>query len=446
MISLNARVTVSAAVTLAFFVLLTAAALDRAVRASALAAQQERLMGAIYLLMGEAEVDAAGLPEMPAEPVVPEWTRPGSGRYAWILDAGGRVLWRSASLIGGVPATEPLPPGRSAFREFRRAPAEGAGLFVQGFGVRWRSASGPVGLTFYVASARTAYLRQAAAFRRSLWARLGAASVLLVGLLAAVLRWGLRPLRRLAAELSGIEEGRSEGIAGDYPAELKGLAEAMNALLAQERARRSRYRRALGDLAHSLKTPLSVLRAGVARMPEAAGLDETIRRMDRIVEYHLQRAATAGRSSAARPVRVRPVLDRLVRALGKVHAGREVDLELEVDGACAVRVDEGDLTELLGNLLDNAFKWARSRISVAADRDGDRLRIRVSDDGPGIPAEDAARILERGVRADRSAPGHGLGLAVVRDIVEAYGGEIAVEAGDGGGARITVRLPLRPTG
>jgi two-component system sensor histidine kinase PhoQ len=270
-------------------------------------------------------------------------------------------------------------------------------------------------------------------------------AVLLLAAQWAILRWGLRPLRKVADELTRLESGQQQHIAGKYPTELQRLTENLNTLLTHERAQQKRYRDALADLAHSLKTPLAVVRAALSKSkPEAElarNLDEQIERMDRIVGYHLQRAAASGRSGMIVAQPVLPAVERMLKAIGKVYADKRVETEVRIDPSIRFRGDEGDLMELLGNVLDNAFKWANGRIRLTASLHDSRLDLTVEDDGPGIPEADAQRVLQRGARADESVPGHGIGLAVTRDIVEAYGGHILILRSELGGAAVTLQLP-----
>jgi two-component system sensor histidine kinase PhoQ len=270
-------------------------------------------------------------------------------------------------------------------------------------------------------------------------------ALLLLAAQWAILRWGLSPLRRVADELTRLERGEQERIAGNYPTELQRLTDNLNTLLTHERSQQKRYRDALADLAHSLKTPLALvrgaLRDAVRSDPTARTLDEQVERMDRIVAYQLQRASTSGRSRLAAPQPLRPAVERMLAALAKVHGDKRIATEVVVDAGVRFRGDEGDLTELLGNLLDNAFKWGRTQVRVSAEAAGGRLTLSVEDDGQGVAPEQAQRVLERGVRADQSVPGQGIGLAVVHDIVDAYGGELRIERSGLGGARIILVLP-----
>jgi two-component system sensor histidine kinase PhoQ len=163
--------------------------------------------------------------------------------------------------------------------------------------------------------------------------------------------------------------------------------------------------------------------------------------MDRIVAYQLQRASASGASRLSAAHALRPAIDRLVAALRKVHAGKQVQVDAAIEDGAVFRGNDGDLTELLGNLLDNAFKWARRQVRIEATMRSGALVLRVDDDGPGIPPEAAERIMERGTRADESVPGHGIGLAVVRDILHAYGGHIEIGRSTLGGAAISLDIP-----
>lgn len=443
--SLNLRVLASAGLVLAVFLVFTAVALDRAFHGSALTSQRERMLGQVFLLMGAAEIGAEGSVLMPRELPVPEWSMPSSGQYAYVVNRTGQVLWRSPSTTGA--AEPPLPflaPGEKVFLQETIAPVDET-CFIQAYGVRWSTEAAVHEYTFAVVSDRTLFIAEVVAFRKTLWGWLGLMGVILLAAQAAVLRWGLRPLRTLIRELNAIEGGEQERVEGRYPRELQRLTEDINTLLHHERARQKRYRDGLADLAHSLKTPLAILRGMWARTESVQEarllLDEQVLRMDNIVQYQLQRAATAGRSSIMRPVVLKPICEKLVETLRKVHRHKAVDVEVRMEAFVQVRADEGDLTELLGNLLDNAFKWCRQRAKVSASPEGGRLVIHVEDDGPGFSPEIVQAQMVRGVRADEKTPGHGIGLAMVADIVTAYGGDLSLGQSDLGGGSVRIRLP-----
>ena len=450
--SLSARITLGASLILAVFLVLTGLALDRAFHESARSARQERLLGQLYLLVGAAEVDAHGKLSMPA--VLPEarFSLPGSGLYAHVTDAAGGEVWRSVSAFGThTPFEARLAAGAKRFEE--RAGAAGEKYFLSSLGVVWTGGGSRHAFTFSISENMNEFDAQIRHYRKNLWGWLGAMALLLLLAQLMALRWGLRPLRNAAEELAAIEAGRQDRLTGRYPREISQLTDNLNSFLSHERERQKRYRDTLADLAHSLKTPLAVMRGVLSEKPPgtqmeamlAATVQEEVQKMERIVDYQLQRAATVGQSSRlVPPVAVGPIAARIADSLRKVYRDKDAELKLAVDDSILFRGDEGDLMELLGNLLDNACNWCRRTVRLSAAISDGELVLSVEDDGPGIEASSIKEILRRGIRADQTVPGHGIGLAVVRDITQAYGGEIEIGTGTLGGAAFTVRLPHRP--
>ena len=438
MISLRARVSLAAALVLTIFVALTALALERAFADSARSAMRERLFAQLYLVMAATEVDESGNVALPPRLGEPRLSLPGSGLYARIGGPGGKALWHSPSAVGlNLPAPAVAHNGGELFA---RTPFNGEAYFLAALAIEWETPSGPIPLVFSVAEDPAPFVAQMNRYRNNLWGWLGALALLLLLALAAALAWGLRPLRTVVGEVRAIESGEQESLTREYPAELKHLTDSINTLLHHERAQQARYRNALADLAHSLKTPLSLLR-GLGEGERSPTLDEQVTRMDNIVQYQLQRAATAGRSALASPIEVAPIAERLLATLEKVYRDKALELGRELDPAARFRGDEGDLMELLGNLLDNACKWAQRGIWMTVRAEGRTVRISIEDDGPGIAPERAEQVLARGVRLDEATPGHGIGLPMVRDIVEAYEGRLEIRRSGHGGASITISLP-----
>jgi len=441
--SLSTRVALSAGVVLIIFLGLSAFALERAFRDSARSVRQERLTAQVYLLMAATEVNAQGALSLVNGPPDPRLDMPRSGLYAYIMSANGDIVWRSKSALSAEPPKlAALRPGEQRFEQQQND--DGSAFFIEGFGVSWSTPGGNYPFTFAVAEDLTAFDEQIAVYRRTLLTWLGAMAVLLVAVQWLTLRWGLRPLRKVADELGRLEQGEQSQITGDYPTELSRLTDNLNRLITHERARQKRYRDALADLAHSLKTPLAVLRGELGehkdrRDPNTAR--EQVDRMNRIVSYHLQRASASGQRALATPIALKPAVERLLAALSKVHADKGVKAEIDISPSVRFAGDEGDLTEILGNLLDNAFKWCARQVRVRARVNGGQLTLTVEDDGSGIAPSDAQRVLERGVRTDETVPGHGIGLAVVRDIAEAYEGGVEIARSALGGAAVSVTLP-----
>ncbi|MSQ59203.1 MAG: GHKL domain-containing protein [Betaproteobacteria bacterium] len=439
--SLSTRVTVSAGLVLAVFIALSALALERAFRESARAARQERLLAQVYLLIAATEVDASGQITLGSGAMEPRLDLPASGLYAAIKTKGDAVLWKSRSHLSlSVPVGPELPAGEKRFEERVES---GNRYFVQSYGISWAVGKASYPFTFSVAEDTAPFQEQLAAYRQSLWSWLGGMAVLLLAAQWLVLRWGLNPLRKVAHEIKLLQQGGKEKVEGNYPTELNLLTENLNTLLLRERAQQRRYRDALADLAHSLKTPLALIRGATSDKDAdlQASLDEHVDRMDKIVSYHLQRAATSGKRALATPIPLHGAVRRTLNAVLKVHADKSLQSEIDIGAEIAFRGDNGDLMEILGNVLDNACKWAKSRVRVRSRAENQTLRIEIEDDGPGIPGEDAHRIMERGVRLDQSTPGQGIGLALTRDIVDAYAGRVSIERGSLGGACIVITLP-----
>ena len=443
MISLRTRVSLSAALVLTIFIALTALALERAFEKNARSAMQERLYAQLYLVMAAAEVDQEGQLEMPDNLGEPRLNLPGSGLYALITTADGNPLWQSSSAVGlSLAGSLPVKEIRDQLTTF---PLDGDPFFITQLNIEWESGGRRYPLTFTVIENLTPYENQLNTYRRSLWSWLGAMALLLVLALGAVLAWGLKPLHTVAREIKAIESGNQEELIEEYPKELKRLTDNINTLIAQEHAQQRRYKNALSDLAHSLKTPLAVLRGldstGQSSEDQSRTLDEQVSRMNTIVQYQLQRAATAGRSVLTPPIPVKPVTDRLLATLGKVYRDKEVKITHTVEQSATFRGDECDLMELLGNLLDNAFKWCRDEIAVTSHCLEKTVLLCIEDDGPGIDREKSSQVMQRGVRIDESTPGHGIGLPMVRDILEAYGGTLEIGQSELGGAAIQIKLP-----
>jgi signal transduction histidine kinase len=270
--------------------------------------------------------------------------------------------------------------------------------------------------------------------------------LMVAGLLG--LRQGLLPFRRLRERLTAVRIGETLRVEGAYPSEIQPLIDDLNALLENREKAVRRAVATAGDLAHGLKTPLALLaheadRAETAGNPELAqSIGQQVERMSRQVNYHLARAraAASGPVGGARCPIV-SCADSLVRTLLKLYAGRALRISSTIAPDLCVRAQREDLDEILGNLLDNACKWANSKIALDASRSGAMMVLAIDDDGPGLAPALRTIVLERGVRIDEAAPGSGLGLAIARDLVELYGGSITLDDSPLGGLRARVSLP-----
>jgi len=279
----------------------------------------------------------------------------------------------------------------------------------------------------------------------AVWPVLGGLILMAAGLFG--LRQGLTPFRRLRKRLMAVRRGDDRQVEGIYPTEVQPLIDDLNALLEERQKAVKRAIATAGDLAHGLKTPLALLaqeadRAEAAGYPELAeNIGQQVERMSRQVDYHLARARAASGVASGVRCPVAPCVDALIRTLLKLYAGRALQISPDIASDLCARMQPEDLDEILGNLLDNACKWAKSTIVVEASRSGSMMVFTVDDDGRGLEPAQRSAVLERGVRVDENAPGSGLGLAIVRDLAELYGGSISLDDSALGGLQARVSLP-----
>ncbi len=453
MYSLSRRLLTWVSVALAVFLGLSGLALDATFRDLAERSLRELLDAQMVALIAAAETDENGRIRAASTQAESRLQTPGSGLYAQIRARGGPALWRSPSAAGTfIDFGADAAPG-SATVSFITLP-DGQRLALARRGIQWEVGSAPPQqLTFAVAASMVPYEQQLRRFRTQLGSGLVVLSMLLLVTLAVLLQRVMSPLRRLEAEIAAVESGERESLGGEYPRELAGVTGNLNALLAGERTRVARYRNTLGNLAHSLKTPLAVLRGAISQetSPQRAGevIAREVDRMNGIIEHQLQRAAAGGGQLLGQPpVDIEPVAQELRRVLSKVHASKDLAFELQLQPGLQFIGDRADLTEALGNLLDNACKWCRGRVRLeaaaieAGAAPGARVPIllAVEDDGPGLPESLREQGPARGRRADESTPGHGIGLAMVQEMAEGHGGRLRLAESGLGGARVELQL------
>ncbi|WP_183962303.1 sensor histidine kinase [Chiayiivirga flava] len=449
MVSLQARQLLAASLGLVAFLGLTGYALDRAFVETASSGLRQRLENMAWAVMGGTELLRTGDIVPPETPQDPRLSRPGSGLYVTILADDFR--WDSESALGrNLPLSDALAPGEQRFEGPIATP--NGSLYRASVGMAWEiSETREAKLTVHVAEEAGVLDRQVSVFRRTLWGWLGAAALLLLGLQILVLRWSFRPLRRVVADMEQVTAGNAERLDGAYPTELTLLTDSLNEMIDVGREQIERTRNILGDLAHSLKTPLAVMRSELESGAQGEQLRETlgdqVGRMNEIVAYQLSRAVTSGRQTFAAPLPIGPCAEEIVTSLEKVYAAKNILCEFDIDASARFYGEQGDLMELMGNLLENAFKWAHHRVllsvrtmTIAPNRRAGIL-MTIEDDGPGIAPDQVDRLLQRGVRGDERVHGHGIGLAIVQDIVKAYRGELQVERSrELGGAAFVVRF------
>lgn len=399
-------------------------------------------------------IDPKGELTLEAPLADPRFTVPLSGLYWQIEDQEtGRVL-RSRSLWDDVL---PLPQDDPKPGQAHRHPLPGPGgttLLVHERLVLLGNGAGERRIRIAAAVDRATLDAARVDYVRQLAIALAGLALVLVAAAAVQVWFGLRPFEAVRRAVTAVREGRARRLDGRFPDEIRPLVQEVDALLeAQERSLAQARQRA-ADLAHGLKTPLTVLGsearnlAAKGETKAAAELDRLARDMRRHIERELARTRLAGALGRAQATALAPAIDRLVRTLRRTPTGAERDWQVDVPAHLLVAVEADDLGELLGNLLDNAAKWARHAVTVEAVPDAGEVRLTIADDGPGVDAAELDQLGTRGLRLDTAKPGHGIGLAIARDIALAYGGSIAFANHPDGGLRVTLTLPAAqaPTG
>lgn len=436
--SLAARLALATAAWSALALLITGAVITELLRRD-----EERVFDArieahlVELVRSFAQVRERPSDDLDLEPLGALYREPFSG-WAWQVRRGKRILAQSVSLGPAVPGVmEPLePPGE--------VPAD----FIGPGGIPSRGMARAVvfpearePLIFAVAGPREEIDGHLAAFSRLLLYSLGAFAVVMFLASLPLARILLVPVSRLGDVVRRMRLGEPGPRPARWPREIAPVVQELADLHAHVTRMVQQSRNQASDLAHALKTPLSVIHQEVERLPpeRAAPLIEQLGRIERSLDWHLSRRRLAGAHKGR--VDVAAVSEDVLFAVSRLFEARHLEIESRIAPGAEFVGDEEDLHELLGNVLENACKWARRAIVVEAEVSGDRLEIRLDDDGPGIPDAVAGTAFRRGGRLDETAPGHGHGLAIVRDIVESYGGTVTVGRSTLGGTSIGLRLP-----
>ena len=426
------------------FLGLSAFSLNNAFQASANSAQQKQLRNTIYSILMVAEFSEDGTITLPNDLAEPKFAIPNSGLYAQIT-SGREIIWQSQSMLGMFLAL-PEHPGEANEKFSTITLEDGVSLLNFAYGIVWENEQDEeFSYTINIAEDFNTIAQQKADFQLSLWYWLGGTGIILLIAQAFILRWGLRPLYDAAIDLNAIESGVHKRLSENYPKELNLLTQNINTLLDHEQSRRERYKNSLADLAHSLKTPLAVMRGELERSKNSESLrlttHEQLDRVSTLVDYQLQRAATEGQSSLQAPVSLGQIIHKILSSLDKVYQSKHIRRQYQIDHDIYIHADEGDMYELLGNILENAYKYCNRQVNIFISDHSSNIEIHIDDDGNGIPEYAQSDIIKRGKRIDTQEEGHGLGLAIVSDIIEAYQGEIHIEKSHLGGARFILQLP-----
>ncbi len=446
-VSLRLRLVLLAIVSLTVSLGLVGFGLDVAFHKSSEASLRARMESLLYLVLAATDINDDGTLNVEDQLGDPRLEQPGSGIYAHVQGDFGD--WSSASAVSvNLPEAAQVGVAENMFL----LPSAASEFYSFLYGVQFELTDGrlaPVTVSIFVNQRELLPERQA--FRTGLWQSLGVTGVILVLAQLLLLSLGLRPLRRITKDISAIESGAMERLEDTYAKELEPLKRNLNRLLDTEKSNQTRYRNALDSLAHSLKTPLSVIRSSLPADSSAAASAKTVAienavvDMQHLIATRLQRAAASTRRSIAQAVAVKSQVERLLQSLNRVYSQKMIHTDVMIEPDLEFFGEQRDLLEVAGNLLDNACKYGNGRIRVSAlalDQSDARAGIvfTVEDDGPGIATDKREQLLQRGVRGDERVEGHGLGLAIVLEIVSAYNGDITIDDSDLGGARLSVSL------
>lgn len=452
-LSLSRRLYLYAGIVLCLFLALTAYVLNQAFVISLDNLVREKLQSHIYTLISLADYrnGAIRLPQKLSEQ---RFNHIDSALMAFVSDSDNQESWRSISADNkqfSLPA-----PDDGEWLFGRAQDSSGEAFHVISYNTIWPdSRGGKKSFVFTVMERVDYYDQQRLKFYYAVISALFVIGLILLVLQAVIFQLGLKPVRKLAQDVDAMNNHKITSLTGNYPKELQPLTQNLNLLINNERRLRQRYKDRMADLSHSLKTPLAVLN-GIEHDVDDDGepitreqlLDKIkmqVSRMNSSVEYQLQRAVLSKQPIRFVKIPIASEVNNLIAALDKVYLEKKVTASITVDDKLCFYGDENDLIELLGNLLDNAYKHCRHRVGASAvlnDNDAaPMLVIHVEDDGDGIPANRRAEILQRGVRLDTQLSGQGLGLAIIKDIVTSYNGSLQIEDSVMGGARFTVTLP-----
>ncbi|WP_049721149.1 ATP-binding protein [Gilvimarinus polysaccharolyticus] len=445
--TLKSRLLIGSLLVLPIVLMIAGAALDRAYRHSLEASEQVRLERYFYLLFSLAELSSnptGARLQLPGTLIEPDLEQNTSGIAAFVYNTQGSLVWRSNSsqLLSPAPSFADFSPQwRPGQMHFQRSKIGNEHYFFAQFDTLWEdehSATHP--FRFALLHDTKSFQLALVAYRTQLWQGLGLVALVLLATQILLTGWALAPLARLAQSLGLMRSGVSQTLIGNYPHEIQQVIDRLNEVLMRETQLRSRYRNRVNDLAHSLKTPLAVLKATSDREDYQQHINEQVERMEKVVRYQLQKAVSEHAGSGTQ-IPLRHTLERLTESLKKIYRDKGLSINLDVPENIAFVGDEEDLMELAGNLLDNACKYGKGTVTVTARLNQQLLTMQVDDNGPGIAATARSSSLERGQRLDTAMPGQGIGLAVCADIACNYGGKLTIDHSPLGGARFELALP-----
>jgi len=444
MISIHQRVFLSAMFTLCIFLGLSVWFLEGFFKNYVEENMQDRLQNHIYSLLASANENDQGrmrLPEILANPLL---NQPYSGTRAYVSGENNNYYWSSASALNSNFNPQLLPPIQAGEKIYSIIEKNYSQLI---YAINWEDfQSIQQNYVIVVEINRTEMEQQITNFRYQLGLWIGGSSLILLFALIIVLNWSLKPLRQAVLELKQIQQGEKKLLSNVYPQELLLLTSNINQLIQLSVTRLQRYRNSLGDLTHSLKTPLAIIQGAYDsdnKQQLRKAISEQLGRINELVQYQLQRASIAGESSTFLNVEINPLINNIIRSLDKVYAEKQVVTIIKISTAISFKGDEGDLMEVLGNLLDNAYKFCKAQVNIKIEYIENKISIIIEDDGQGVDNKLYVQLIQRGKRADSQVPGHGIGLGIVSDIIRQYHGQIELGYSEKlGGLKVSIIIPV----
>lgn len=401
---------------------------------------QEKLKLHIYNILSVAELYKESI-SLPTLLYHPDFNTADSGLWAEVLDVDSNAVWQSLSLDQSILNVE-LPINAGEWQAGQVESEDNKYLTVS-YKVDWKD-NGKEHV-FYLVIGELKNKNTTELRRLTFWLVIGFGGIttlLLIGQYLVLIQ-AFQPINQIAKEINELEDGQRDQLTEHYPVELKGVERNLNALIAKERKQRERYRESMANLAHSLKTPMTIISNEIQGYPENKTLNTAISNVNGSIEYQLRRAVISGHTVLTSGVNVSSVVDLVVEAVATMYQRGYIQVDKEIDPSAVFYGDENDLMEVLGNLIDNAFKHARSKIMIRVLLAVRAIEILVEDDGPGLSDEDREKVFRRGERLDQRMPGQGLGLSIVYDIVASYDGTISVSGSNLGGACFTITFSNR---
>ncbi len=448
--SIKSRLTFGSMIVLVMFMILTAIALEKTVVKRALQAEEDKLQVMIYSLLAAFDKSHDGLSITVANERLFEsrlMTRD-SGLYAFLYNEHHQLIWGSRSSSESVvwkefPRVKNIDVGNW---QFSTQPFNNKRHFRLAFAILWPDTNDQLNrYNIVIWQDANDYFRQLDRFRQTLWAWLGITIFLLLIVMYLVMMWSLRPLKKVGLEIKAIEDRKQTGFEQNYPTEITPLTDNLNILLSREQYQHLRYRDAMDDLAHSLKTPLAVLNgltdSDSLGKAELVTMREQTARMNQIVSYQLQRVTNVVGVNINKPINTIAIIEKISGALEKVYQEKGVQFKSTLSCSILVRMDESDCYEVMGNLLDNAFKYCQDKVHInCIETDNDQIELNIEDNGSGLDSLAIDRILNRGTRLDETNEGQGIGLAVVAELVKSYNISLRFEPSTLGGLKVVLAL------